>query len=158
MTHEELKSILEFDPDTGGFKWLVRRSQRVRAGTIAGSIRDEYMKIGLDGKIYLAHRIAWFYMTGEWPSAQIDHLDGDKLNNRWRNLRAANNKLNCENRRRPNKNSRSGLLGASPRGDQFTAQIKVGRKTHWLGDFPTALEAHQRYVSAKRALHEGNTL
>ncbi|MBE8590727.1 HNH endonuclease [Pseudomonas sp. MAFF 301449] len=91
LTAERLKQVIEYNEQTGEFK-------RVSDGTPAGSVNcDGRLWIRVDGKRYLAHRLAWLYVTGAWPADQIDHRDTDKSNNAWANLRECSysqNKMN----------------------------------------------------------------
>ncbi len=89
----------------------------------------------------------------------VDHKDGNPLNNRWANLRLADESLNGQNQRRAHRDSKTGLLGVFPKRDKFAAQITTpdGRR-HTLGSFKTAEAAHAAYIEAKRKLHEGCTI
>src|ERR1700761_6742388 len=109
ITHAELLRILHYEPVTGEFRWRVKHSRKVIAGRVAGhpSKTLGYMMIGINGRVYYAHRLAWFYMTGLWPS-QVDHRDGDRLNNKWENLRLATHGQNVLNAKRA-KNNTSGF-------------------------------------------------
>ena len=99
LTQEYLKSILEYNPETGLFIWLKQVSNRIKSGSTAGTIRsDGYVKIIINRKIYFAHRLAWLYMTGKWPEDLVDHKDNIKHNNIWENLREANHSQNNKNR------------------------------------------------------------
>ena len=83
-----MKDLLNYDPDTGDFTWKVSTSNRVRVGQVAGTLRhDGYIRIKVNGKLYLAHRLAWFFVYGVWPVEFLDHIDQDKSNNRINNLR-----------------------------------------------------------------------
>ena len=86
---DDLRGLLAYDPSSGHFTWRVRRG-RAAAGKQAGYPQSRgYIQIGVRGSLYLAHRLAWLYMTGEWPVAEIDHRDGVINNNKWENLRPA---------------------------------------------------------------------
>lgn len=99
LTQEYLKSILEYNLETGKFIWLVKTSNRVKIGMYAGTLRNNgYLKININGQLYYAHRLAWLYMTGKWPENHIDHKDGIKDNNKWENLREATYSQNNKNR------------------------------------------------------------
>lgn len=87
---------LSYEPDTGIFRWRKRRG-RVNAGDIAGRLANGYVMLKLHQVDFFAHRAAWCLMTGSWPTAQIDHKDQRRANNRWTNLREATNKQNHEN-------------------------------------------------------------
>lgn len=161
LSVEELKRVLSYDPDTGKFHWLVSLTRSVAVGDVAGGpSSDGYLRIGLHGVRYMAHRLAWFYMMGRWPADDIDHINGSKTDNRFANLREATRRMNAENQRRARKDSSVGLLGVGwhKRDKHFRAQIQVRGKHVFLGYFPTAEEAHQAYLAAKRKYHEGGTL
>jgi hypothetical protein len=159
LTHERLVALLRYNPQSGDFTRRVSLTNSGRAGAPAGSIGSHgYLQISVAGRIYLAHRLAWFYMTGAWPCGVVDHKDVDRLNNRWSNLRDASTLTNNQNQRAARKNSRSGLLGTFRAGNRWKAQIKVNRKAIHLGSFATAQEAHAAYLAAKRHYHEGCTL
>lgn len=98
LTHENLKSILNYDANTGMFKWLISPSIGTRKGYLAGSLsHDGYIHIVIRSKSYLAHRLAWFYTHGEWPPKQIDHINRVRDDNRLLNLRLADSYLNAQN-------------------------------------------------------------
>lgn len=147
---------LTYDPETGTF----RHSRGHRAGRIAGTVTKRgYIQLVIDGRTFLAHRVAWFFGFGEWPAREIDHINGCKSDNRLANLREVDHALNMENYRRPRSDSTSGYLGVSKaRRGRFQSKIQVSGKTKFLGLFDTAHEAHQAYLAAKRELHEGCTL
>jgi hypothetical protein len=87
VTQTRLKELLEYDPETGIFRWRIKPSNRVRVGQIAGNL-DTYgnRQIRIDNKSYLAHRLAVLYVTGSWPTEDIGHRDLDNDNNAWGNL------------------------------------------------------------------------
>jgi len=144
---------------TGAFVWINPTSNRVKAGALAGSLTNHgYFTIRIDGTAYQAHRLAWLYMTGEWPEHEIDHIDGNRLNNSWRNLRDVPRRINAQNMRSAKKTSKSGLLGVVPYGGRWIARITANRKEKHLGIFDTTEAAQAAYLSAKRELHEGCTL
>jgi len=88
LKHEELKSILSYDLQTGEFVWAEDVNPRAMKGYRAGTLRpDGYVQIRINGKLYLAHRLAWFYVYGEWPSCEIDHISRNRSDNRITNLR-----------------------------------------------------------------------
>jgi hypothetical protein len=158
LTQDRLKELLHYDPDTGVFTWIAH-VKNVEIGSVAGSDNGEgYIKIGIDNRYYGAHRLAWLYMTGKWPVGQIDHKKGKDHGNMFSNLRQAENNINAENKRNPQKNNKIGVLGVHRHNSGFLAQIKVNRKKIYLGMFPTAELAHAAYLEAKRRLHEGCTL
>jgi len=98
ITHEDLLEVLDYNPETGVFHWKTAMGSRALAGDVAGTFCEGYWVIRIYGRGYSAARLAWFYMTGDWPVNQIDHIDREKLNNRFENLRDVTAKVNCENR------------------------------------------------------------
>ena len=88
LTQSELKSLLHYDPETGLFTWIAPLSNRVQVGDVCSTVAPiGYILIGVRGQKLYAHRLAWLYMTGEWPENQIDHINCVKTDNRWANLR-----------------------------------------------------------------------
>lgn len=161
LTLDLLKTVLRYDRDTGQFIWLVETGT-ARIGQVAGSVsRKGYLQIGFANRSYAAHRLAWLYEFGSAPSLVIDHINGDKRDNRIANLRNVSQRANIENQRKPSgKNKTSGLLGVWKTSGtrKFVSRITANGKRHHLGYFDTAQEGHEAYVSAKRRLHEGCTL
>lgn len=142
LTQERLKELLHYNPDTGLFTWLISTSNRVKAGTIAGCQHGNgYTKISVDGSRYFTHRLAWFYMTGEFP-IQVDHEDGVRNNNRIKNLRAATNAINSKNHR-TGVNNTSGVMGVSwcKRKSKWTVRIQANGKYLNIGYFPNIEDA-----------------
>lgn len=99
LTHARLLQVLRYDPETGYFWWLERAPKRVLSKPAGTQDKDSwYLQIMIDGVNYLGHRLAWFYMTGTWPTDEIDHDNRDKSDTRWANLRPATHKQNMENK------------------------------------------------------------
>lgn len=159
LTHESLLSRLRYEPESGRFFHRVR-SGKALAGTEAGWIKKtcQYRYISVNGKKYLAHRLAWFYVTGSWPVAEIDHINGMRADNRWENLRDVSRTINHQNLRRPHRDNKLGILGVRKFGNSFTSCIHAGGRLIHLGTFRSPEQASEAYLSAKRKLHEGNTL
>lgn len=151
LTAAELRERMIYEPDTGDFRWRVAPSKalKIRPGDIAGTrTTQNYWQVSLRNRRYRACRLAWLYMTGEWPSLQVDHIDGDRLNNRWANLRlatVAQNQMNTAMRRR-NKVGLKGVVQNSA--GTYTAYIKKDGKSRGLGTFATPHAAHAAYVKA----------
>lgn len=155
LTQSRLKELLHYCPVTGVFTWIVAR-QRARCGDAAGRINhDGYRQIGIDGKRYSTHRLAWLYMTGEWPERQIDHRNGVRDDNRWSNLREATNAENGQNRG-VRSNSTSGFMGVtwSKKLGMWQAQIGIAGRVKYLGYFTTQEDAHAAYLAAKAKHHQ----
>jgi len=157
---ETLKQMLWYDPETGIFRWRVSSSRNVKPWDVAGMKGGEgYWHIRINGKAHRAHRLAWLYMTGRWPDRLIDHINGVRNDNRFQNIRQADDFLNSQNQRVACSNSKTGLLGVfhdKKRANKpFYSTIGANKKKIWLGRFETAEQAHQAYVNAKRELHQG---
>lgn len=150
LTLARLLTVLNYNPLTGIFTWLVRTAQRVHVGDVAGCKNGHgYVYISVAGKQYPAHRLAWFYVYGVWPPHDIDHIDMDPLNNAISNLRLATRGENEQNRRGANHNSKSGIRGVwwNKRLKKWIPQIGVGGKVMHLGCFSKVEDA----VAARRA-------
>lgn len=155
LTVKRLREVLSYDPLTGTFTWLVTLSRNVKTGRVAGVLHSRgYVHIQIDKKVYKAHRLAWLYMTGEWPKDQLDHRDKVRSNNVFLNLREATNAQNHQNKDDTKAIGKSGRRGVSktPSG-KFQATITINGKKLYMGLFPTPDEAHQRYLEAKKELH-----
>lgn len=152
-----LRELLHYDAETGAFLWRVRRGRGV-IGASAGYLRsDGYLVICIDKTVHSAHRLAWLHAYGVWPVV-IDHIDGDRANNRLSNLRNVTQTVNKQNIVRPGQRSSTGILGVTPRNKKWQAQISVDGKRLYLGNFATAEEAQAAYLSAKRKYHPGCTI
>ena len=160
LTVEQLKNTLNYDPTTGLFVWKVRPSKAVQAGDVAGCLekRIGYVTIGIAKRIYKAHRLAWMYVYGQWPTGLIDHINGDKADNRIANLRDVFADGNSQNVRKPNKRNKSGFMGVIWYQNKWRASMSVNGKSKWLGDYSTPEEAHQVYLEAKRKYHAACTI
>ena len=159
ITAERLRELLHYDPTTGIFTNVSPR-KKIVVGSIAGGLDhgSGYWMIGLDRRRYYAHRLAWLYMTGEWPEQMIDHLDGNRANNVFVNLRDAERAINQQNVRRPLPNTASGLLGAFKKRNKWTSNVRAFGQVIRLGSFDTAEEAHAAYLQAKRKYQPGCTI
>ncbi len=148
LAQERLKQRLHYDPETGIVTWLVKRGRshgRTQAG-YAGP--DGYWRIVVDRKLYLRSRLAWLYMTGEWPREMVDHKNLDQTDDRWGNLREATRSQNNANSHVRSR-SRTGFKGVRLHRDRFVAQISAGDgQTRYLGIFDTPEEAHAVYAQA----------
>jgi hypothetical protein len=154
ITREYLTSILNYNADTGIFVWRYRNdvSKNVWAGKQAGSLRGQgYTKICIKGKWYAAHRLAWLISYGDNPPGNIDHINGNRTDNRLLNLRIADKSQNGANRGR-NSNSTSGIKGVGFDGRRWVAQIGHRGKKHFIGRFDTAQQAKDAYAAAAKRL------
>jgi len=152
---DQLRALLHYDLATGVFIWRVSTSSRACAGAVAGTINDRgYRRLQISGKRYYVHRLAWLYVTGEWPTDDIDHIDLNRANNRFSNLRPATRSQNLANTRPRTRNS-SGLKGVSwnRNAHKWRADICIDGKTRFLGYFTTPAAAHDAYNSAATEHH-----
>ena len=151
LTHERLLEVLSYDQETGKFRRKVRTANAIRVGQEAGWVnRNGYRYIEVCGHRYLAHRLAWFYMNGEWPADEIDHKDCNRDNNSWSNLRPATRIQNLHNARIKSSSS-TGYKGVyfDKRHNKFAARIRENGARKSLGYYDRAEDAHRAY--AKRA-------
>jgi len=142
-TQAEIKQLLHYDPVTGVFRWRFARTSRIKPWDVAGSLNaNGYTYINWSKKLMLAHRMAWVYMTGEWPKQHIDHIDGNPANNSLVNLREATNKQNHENQSLRTDNT-SGFRGVSwsKQKKKWKAYITHNKKQIYAGFFSTPQEA-----------------
>ncbi len=150
LTAERLRELLHYDPTTGIFTWLVKPSGNVKAGDRAGSPNDRgYLGIGISNHLYISHRLVWLYVYRRWPTNHIDHINGNKIDNRLVNLREATNHQNQANAA-IRKDNKSGLKGVwwHSRDKCWCSKIRINGKSRHLGYFDTAEEAHAVYRSA----------
>lgn len=159
MNQQQLREILSYDPDSGLFRWLVTRKGASKSKAAGSKMTHGYIAIRIDGKDYTAHRLAWLYVYGVEPSGYIDHINGDRSDNRIVNLRDVSQVVNMQNVYAAKSNSKTGLRGVSwhAQRKKYTARIKSGARYLSLGLHDTPEAAHAAYMEAKRRLHEGCT-
>lgn len=155
-----IRSFLNYDAETGFLLWSKSPASRICVGDRAGRKNTNgYRYVKICGVTYLEHRLIWFYVFGEWPRQQIDHIDGDKSNNRIDNLRDVGESINKQNRRAARVDSRTGVLGVRlNKSGKYETKIKAGDRRLYVGSFDTLEEAHRAHIEAKRIHHKGNTL
>lgn len=150
LSLDYLRSVLDYNPDTGVFTWKQGR----RRGKIAGCIHRDSKRnsqsykrwqIVIGATHYKAHRLAWFHVYGYWPKL-LDHINGDGCDNRISNLREATPGDNAANSR--HKRGATGFRGVSYFKNGYMAQISVGNKSVYLGRFPTAEAAYAAWCEA----------
>lgn len=156
---ERLRELLAYDPLTGVLTWRVSRVGRVRAGDAVQCKRpDGYIKVCVDQVQMRAHRAAWAIHHGEWPAGEIDHINGDRADNRIANLRDLPRGLNQQNVRAAQTNNRSGYLGVCLVHGKWRAGVSHGGRFIQVGKYDSPEEAHEAYVQKKRELHAASTL
>ena len=148
LTADRLREVIRYEPETGRLFWLKGNNQN-KIGDEAGWLtRHGYLRITVFGNRYMAHRLAWLYMTGEWPPEKIDHINTDRLDNRWVNLRSATDGQNSANQ----KISKINMLGVKGvrlhKCGKYIARICKDRRQMYLGVFDT-LEAAKAAYGAK---------
>lgn len=150
---KRIKELLSYDPETGKFVWLVSTGKRVK-GDIAGGISEHgYCRIKIDGIKYMAHRLAWAFIYGEFPENEIDHVNGIRYDNRRINLREADRSSNIQNLQGSRKDNELGVLGVHQIGESFVAQLQVLGKKVFYGRYKTLEQASLAYQEAKKQYH-----
>ena len=147
LTQVRLKELFKYYPETGEFE-RIKRINGAKFGKKTKGVDsgNGYKAITLDYVAHCAHRLAWLYMTGETPG-QLDHINGDRSDNRFANLRICSNSQNAANKKRPVNNS-TGYKGVFVDNGKFRAAIKVNGKRIYLGYHASAEDAHAAYVKA----------
>lgn len=151
-----LKAFLHYDPGLGLFWWKERpndkRFNANFAGRLAGvRLNTGYVQISIMGEKHQAHRLAWLYMTGQWPEEELDHRNTWKLDNAFENLREATRSQNCANRKTY---AASGFKGVTiTKYGRFVATISHIDGPEYLGSFSTAEEANAAYAARALELH-----
>jgi hypothetical protein len=155
MTQELLKKHLHYNKNTGDFTWILPITNRLKSGDIAGTRdNDWYNIIRICGERHAAHRLAWLYMTGDWPSKHIDHINQIKSDNRWCNLRECDRSQNSSNITKTKQNT-SGYKGVHwcNRDKKWISKIMHCGVHYFIGKFITPEEAHIAYCAKALELH-----
>lgn len=151
LTQARLQELMTYDPETGIFT-RIKPAGPKKAGSTVGwlDVDHGYMRCSVDHVIYQQHRLAWLYMTGEWPPAQIDHIDRNRSNNRWSNLRCVTSQQNAFNRGNP----RGYRYVPSKPTKPYQVYVKVNGKSIYISSHKCPLLAHLAYLDAKEELHK----
>lgn len=161
LTAEALRTVLHYDPVAGQFTRLVRTANKHQVGEPVGlgTITKGYHFARLGPNVYALHRLAWLYVHGAWPTHEIDHINGDRADNRIANLRVVSRAQNSQNQRAAHsRNLSSGLLGVGRHKNRWAARILFNGCRKRLGMYDTPEQAHAAYLEAKRRLHAGCTI
>ena len=156
---EYLRERLVYNPVTGRLMWRYHdampkkwNARWAENEAFATKHNEGYRQGKIDGTTYLAHRVAFAVYYGHWPVDMIDHINGDKADNRIANLREATNSENQSNRPKP-KNNTSGFKGVTRNSSGWVAQIKLNSKLHYLGTFKSPEQASKVYIDAAAKMH-----
>jgi len=156
ITQELVKSLFDYDPNTGVFKRKVTVSNNAKVGqTLDSKNSHGYLQAAIKKKSFKVHRLIWLYVYGEFPKDTIDHINGIRDDNRIENLRACTNKENLQNKKFF-KNNTTGYKGVVKKGNKFVAQIGFNGKCKHLGYFLKAEDAHKAYCEAGIKYHTHN--
>lgn len=142
LTVERLKELVTYDPSTGTLVWNSTGKGRRKDKTAGKPDSGGYLRLCIDGSRYRVHRLAFLYMTGEWPQGEVDHINGVRTDNRWANLRRASRTQQGRNMKKFNTNT-SGVVGVhwvKPR-RLWSARIVVNYECKVLKDTPDFFEA-----------------
>ena len=158
ISHAELKQLLSYDSNSGVFTWLVSKNSyggKVKIGDVAGHTnKNGYCEIRLNGKLYLGHRLAWFYVNKKWPPSEIDHINGNPSDNCIGNLRCVTSSQNKQNTKLRSDNS-SGRKGVSwgKSVNKWVARIGIDGKYKHLGCFDDIQDAIAARAAAEKIYH-----
>ena len=153
------RELLIYDQETGVIRWRKPTHKVHIDGAQAGTITTKgYRQLMIRGRTYLAHRVIWLYVYGEWPEQTIDHINSVRSDNRISNLRSVPHAINAQNIHAARSDSKSGVMGVTSRDGLFYARIWIQGHGKRLGSFRTQEEAHAAYVEAKRKHHHGYTI
>lgn len=152
LTAARLRELLHYDPDTGHLTWISQapKLRRLVGCRVQRKVTSGYIACKIDGSSYVAHRLAWLYVHGEWPNKWLDHINGVKDDNRISNLRLCTPSENQQNL-----SGKNGAIGTRwhPKANRWFAAIKINGRCKHLGSFLTQSEAHAAYLLAKQKLH-----
>ena len=151
LTADEVRERFDYCKRTGVLTRRIQMGPQKAGAKVTNINAQGYVTVSIKNKKYLAHRIIWLWVTGEWPENWVDHRNGKRHDNRWRNLRQADCAYNNQNRTRSW--GKVGMLGVVAAGRKFAAQITVNGRSRRLGTFPTAEAAHMAYIAAKQIHH-----
>ena len=150
ISADYVKDLLEYDPLTGLLYWRKYMNSRVPAGHRAGYIDlHGYVVVGLNRKLYKAHRLIWLMQTGSWPKGQIDHINHVRSDNRWLNLSDVSQRINTTKRliSKANTSSHTGVYRTAK--GNWIARICVNRTQINLGTYPDINKAIQARKDAE---------
>lgn len=164
-----LRELLAYDSGSGLLFWMSREARHFTDGIVSAQVKAQRFNTrhanrraftavdargygigGINGALYSAHRVVWAFVHGEWPTLQVDHINGNRTDNRIVNLRLVSNRHNSMNSAMK-RNNTSGFPGVSWHRNRFRAQIKIHGRQKFLGYFDAPEDAHKAYCAAKAA-------
>jgi hypothetical protein len=158
ISYNRLIELVDYDFETGLFTRKKAVGRSFEARVLGYQKNNGYVAFTLDSKKYYAHRLAWLFVHKKFPTHDVDHIDGNRANNKISNLRDIPRSLNLENTiKAKSSNKSTGLIGSylhEPTG-KFMSRIQVNKKDKYLGLYETAQLAHEAYMNAKKQLHKG---
>lgn len=151
---EDIKKFVIYDPETGHFTRVSTKNNRCKVGEVCGFVDvDGYRRVRVLGRVYLAQRLAYFFMNGVMPDGPMDHINGSRDDNRWENLRTADASSNAWNQKRRTGASNPYKGVTATKSGKFEASIAANRVRHYIGTFATAREAYEEYIFKALELH-----
>ena len=157
LTAQRVRELLDYSPNSGLLTWRVTLPHcKHKPGDVAGCVAtDGYVVVGVDCWYYKAHRLIWLHVHGDWPAQCVDHMNGNRSDNRLCNLRSACKSMNVQNVHGASKRSQSGLLGVRKYGKKWRSAIMVDGRIQHLGTFEAPELAQNAYLEMKRKHHVG---
>lgn len=155
LTYERAAELLAYDPETGSLTWRVGRARTAKQGALAGTPNPAgYLRVKVDGRSHMAHRLAWLLVYGEWPAGSLDHINGQRNDNRLCNLRLADNATNQFNAS-AHRDSTSGVKNVAWHKQTGLWQVRVQARgiNHCFGRFSDLVAATEAARAARAALH-----
>lgn len=155
ITQSELKELLDYNKDTGIFTWKKRTSNRIKVGSIAGNLHNKgYIELKVNGIRFLCHRLAWFYEYDELPTL-IDHINGDKADNRLTNLRKATQQSNAYNSKlRSNNKSGVRCVSWDKVRNNWAVRVTVDNQLKYFGNYNDLETAKKVADGVRKLIHK----
>jgi hypothetical protein len=155
ISQEYLKSVLDYNKDTGEFTWIISKSGVCGKNPVAGGLCHGYIRIRINGKKYFAHRLAWLYVYGSWPKNQLDHINGNRSDNRISNLRNVTNRENQQNQYK-HRNGKIPNTQYIERLNKWASYVNIDRKKYYLGVYLTESQAKEAHLAMMWIIKELN--